>query len=201
MSAGLKYTAHGLERARFRTMMNPQEILEILSSNRSILVGQERGSSRVHRLFYSLADDCTFVGVLDDVTQEVITILPPGQSFWTISMATHLLARSLVTGETFLSSSEPRPPVPVPTQRTYPPSDHSVQVRILAECTDYLGCTIHKLLRLRGSDFDGVDVVTVSHPQVIEKAREHRDALLSKGLQVKQIRGKIGRTPYEEISI
>lgn len=71
------FTQHAFDRVTERLSLSQREVAQILDSGETIPLGLERGSNKMHRLFYSSHDNQCFVAVQDDSTGEVITILPP----------------------------------------------------------------------------------------------------------------------------
>jgi len=73
-----------------------EELCRILNDDLVVLVGQESGTSKIHKLFYSIYDETFYVAVQDELTGGVITILPPEQSRWRIAAEAYKQARALV---------------------------------------------------------------------------------------------------------
>lgn len=73
----VNFTWHATERLRERSIMKPEELIEIIEKERFIVVGCEgRKQYRQHLLFYSISDDLYMVAVYDIHSKSVITILP-----------------------------------------------------------------------------------------------------------------------------
>lgn len=71
-----KLTEHATEQLTRRTGLHPSEVVDILDHGITTPLGLEKGSSRMHILFYSPVDDTCFVAVRDAETNQVITVLP-----------------------------------------------------------------------------------------------------------------------------
>lgn len=75
-----RFTRHGhirvvgSEDEERRLELSQEEVAKILDGDLAIPVGTDRG--RIHRAFYSPADDDCFIAVQDRVTGDVVTILP-----------------------------------------------------------------------------------------------------------------------------
>lgn len=73
----VNFTWHATQRLRERSIMQPEELIEIIEKNRFIVVGCEgRKQYRQHLLFYSISDGLYMVVVYDIHSKSVITILP-----------------------------------------------------------------------------------------------------------------------------
>ena len=70
------FTTHASQRVDERLHITTKEIAEILDSGTCTPIGLEHRSKRMHILFYSNDDDECFVAVRDELTKEVVTILP-----------------------------------------------------------------------------------------------------------------------------
>ncbi|PCI29401.1 hypothetical protein COB55_02215 [Candidatus Wolfebacteria bacterium] len=91
------FTKHALRRVSERLSLSEEDIGIILDSNRVHPVGRDRGSSRVHKLFYSTLDDLCFVAIQDEETGKVITVLPIDyHNRWRISLEVQQQARDLI---------------------------------------------------------------------------------------------------------
>lgn len=74
---GVNFTWHATKRLRERSIMRPEELIDIIEKDRFIVVGCEgRKQYRQHLLFYSISDDLYMVAVYDVHSKSVITILP-----------------------------------------------------------------------------------------------------------------------------
>jgi len=72
-------TAHAFERVGKRLNLTTGEVLAILNAGdpeRTVTIGTEQGTHRVHRLFYSKSDNYCFIAVQDERNGEVVTVLP-----------------------------------------------------------------------------------------------------------------------------
>jgi hypothetical protein len=56
--------------------MEPDEVADILDWDLVVKIGEEKGTRRIHRLFYSQDDYQCFVAIQDEKTKTVVTILP-----------------------------------------------------------------------------------------------------------------------------
>ena len=90
---GSVFTKHGFDRVKDRMLMPPREVLEIIDTDEVITLGIEEGTNRIHKLFYSEADDDCFVVVQDQNTREIITILYSSSHTWRISEHSIAMAR------------------------------------------------------------------------------------------------------------
>lgn len=71
-----KLTYHAASRLSERTSLSEEAFLDLVRLRRTVIVGVEPFTNRVHKLFYSRADSAHFVGVQDISTGEMITVLP-----------------------------------------------------------------------------------------------------------------------------
>ena len=96
-------TKHDLDRVLNRLTLDPDEVINILDTGKSLPVGKESGSERVHRLFFSEADNTWFVAVQDEKTAEVVTVIPLGPyhrftiPYETLDKAKHLIVAKPVS--------------------------------------------------------------------------------------------------------
>lgn len=67
---------HAFDRVSRRLNMSHKEVADILDQEHYVLVGREEGTTRVHKLFFSVFDKNWFVAVQDEVDSYVITVLP-----------------------------------------------------------------------------------------------------------------------------
>ena len=67
---------HAIERLIERTGITVKEFKRIYEENKVLPIGMERGSSRIHELFYSRPMSQSFVAIRDERNLEIITILP-----------------------------------------------------------------------------------------------------------------------------
>jgi hypothetical protein len=70
------FSRHAFERVLERLTLDPEEIAELLDWRLVVPIAEEKGSGRVHLLFYSEPDRLCFVAVQDRFSKTVITILP-----------------------------------------------------------------------------------------------------------------------------
>lgn len=70
-------TSHALENVFKRTSLLGAEVAKIIDEGITTPIGVEKGSRRVHILFYSPVDGECFVAVQDERTREIVTVLPP----------------------------------------------------------------------------------------------------------------------------
>lgn len=97
-----EFSHHALERVKERLHLRMSEVRAILDGNKAVDIGKENHTNRVHRLFYSEADDMCFVAVQDEKNGEVVTILPidyHNRKAWTVSFELQDQARVLICGE------------------------------------------------------------------------------------------------------
>ncbi len=105
-------SAHAYERVsregdeKRRLNMSEQEVLRILDNDLAVPVGRDpKDKHRVHRLFYSVADDACFVALQDERNGEVVTILPiAGHNRFVLSTDALVMAKRLI-----LPQSVPEP--------------------------------------------------------------------------------------------
>lgn len=70
------FSQHACERITERLTMEPDEVADLLDWNLTVKIGQEKGTGRIHRLFYSHDDHQCFVAIQDEETRTVVTVLP-----------------------------------------------------------------------------------------------------------------------------
>ena len=70
------FSRHAYDRVIERLTMEPSDVAALLDWDLAVRVGEEKGTNRVHRLFYSHDDDQYFVCVQDERTSTIVTILP-----------------------------------------------------------------------------------------------------------------------------
>lgn len=115
------YTRHAWMRVHERLSLTPAEVAEQLDAGLCVNIGKERGTYRIHRLFYSVPDRCCFVAIEDERNQVLITLLPVDfheNIAWSVSVEAQNEARSLVAEEMVLPSVSqllvaPSPSVPL----------------------------------------------------------------------------------------
>lgn len=98
-------TKHAKERLSQRSRMSPKELLGIVDSDKTIIIGKEDKHDRVHKLFWSIQDSMWFVVVQDWSNGDIITLLPPAKSQWKISLNTLGTAKRLAMGQPIVDSS------------------------------------------------------------------------------------------------
>jgi hypothetical protein len=90
--------------------MDPEDVADLLDFDLAVKIGEEKGTDRIHRLFYSHDDRQCFVAIQDDKTKMLITILPVDY-YQTIaariSRSALKKAETLVSAEGNLDKSEP----------------------------------------------------------------------------------------------
>ena len=69
-------TAHALQRLQQRSSVRESQVLELLDSDLSVLIGFEEFTSIAHRVLFIAQDQKFLVAVLDTHTGEVLTFLP-----------------------------------------------------------------------------------------------------------------------------
>lgn len=69
-------TAHARARLSERTHMEEPKFCKCLDDQECVIVGIEPYTDKVHKLFYSVEDDATFVAIQDNANGAVITVLP-----------------------------------------------------------------------------------------------------------------------------
>lgn len=77
MNKKTTFREHARVRVRERLSLTEEEIISILDGGKAITVGREMRSGRLHRAFWSEADQSCFVAVQDEKSNQVITILYP----------------------------------------------------------------------------------------------------------------------------
>jgi hypothetical protein len=104
------FTTHAFLRVRARLSLTTTEVAELLDSDRVVLIGHEKNSPRIHRLFYSKRDNYCFVAVQDETTGEVVTVVPADyrKAFMVSEEATEMAKRIV------LGPPVPRPDNPAP---------------------------------------------------------------------------------------
>ena len=106
-----RFTRHATDRVLGRLTLTFEEVSHILEKEQYVLIGRDRDSSRVHKLFYSELDSFWFVAIQDEADGMVVTILPIDyHNRWRIADETLQQARMLREGP-------PKPPQkPVPKE-------------------------------------------------------------------------------------
>ncbi len=92
-------TNHGVDRIEQRTKLAPEQVIEVIRRFAAIDIGDEPGTARKHWLFYSPADNKCFVAIRDEITREIITVLPLNyhdKLAWPIKAGEQKKARKLV---------------------------------------------------------------------------------------------------------
>lgn len=96
-----KFSKHAFERTENRLSLSHKEVATILDSNKTVNIGVEESSRRVHRLFYSEPDAVPFVAVQDEKCGTIVTILPIDyheRCAWHVSYDAQKEAQSIITG-------------------------------------------------------------------------------------------------------
>lgn len=76
MHAFTHFSNHAYKRIKQRSQLSFNEIKVILDGKFYVNRGTEPGFNRDHIVFYSHKDECCFVAIRDNLTGEVVTILP-----------------------------------------------------------------------------------------------------------------------------
>lgn len=93
-----RFSRHAFDRVEERLTIPKAEVAAILDSGEAVPIGSETGSSRLHRLFYSIPDDTCFVAVQDERSGTVVTVLPVDyheRCSWAVTPPARREARSL----------------------------------------------------------------------------------------------------------
>lgn len=108
-------TNHAKSRLQERSKESESSLNALLEQGKTIKIGSEPSSNRCHHLFWSEIDQLHHVLILDEKTQEAITILPIDYHeniSWKISEDALKLAKALATNSTIISEEfETEPPV------------------------------------------------------------------------------------------
>jgi hypothetical protein len=70
------FSNHALQRIKQRTLLEPNEILDIIDFGLAVDTGTEPVFEKTHWLIYSIKEDCYFFIIQDKFTGLVVTILP-----------------------------------------------------------------------------------------------------------------------------
>ena len=70
------FSRHAYERVLERLTMELDEVADLLDWDLAVKIGDEKGTRRIHRLFYSHDDHQCFIAIQDGKTKTVVTILP-----------------------------------------------------------------------------------------------------------------------------
>lgn len=70
------FSRHACERVVERLTMEPDEVVDLLDWGLAVKIGEEKGTRRIHRLFYSHDDHQCFIAIQDEKTRTIVTILP-----------------------------------------------------------------------------------------------------------------------------
>lgn len=70
------FSRHAYERVLERLTMELDEVADLLDWDLAVKIGDEKGTRRIHRLFYSQDDHQCFIAIQDEKTKTVVTILP-----------------------------------------------------------------------------------------------------------------------------
>jgi len=112
------FTEHAFKRVSERLHLSPEEVAQLLNEDKYVPLGKDGSSKRVHKLFYSEPDSFWFVAVQDEVTKEVVTVLPVDYHHrWKVSGDALSFARARTRGEQI---SLPHPMLPGPETESGP---------------------------------------------------------------------------------
>ena len=104
MTSQASFTTHAFDRVRSRLSLTTVDVADLLDSDRVILIGREKNSSRIHRLFYSKPDGYCFVAVQDEETGEVVTVMPADyRKAFAVSEDATEMAKRIIMGPPVLS--------------------------------------------------------------------------------------------------
>ncbi len=93
----MRFTRHAFLKTIERLTLGREEIASIIDRELTIPIGYERGTNRIHLLFYSIKDKLCFVIIFDDKTREVVTVLPADYHHrWVIDTRLKEKAREIV---------------------------------------------------------------------------------------------------------
>ena len=73
----LSWKVHAVYRLEERSNLSVDEVHKIVTDNKYIPLGIEPGTDKVHWLIYSPEEELWHVLVVDEVKQEIVTVLPP----------------------------------------------------------------------------------------------------------------------------
>lgn len=104
----IRFTGHAFFKVAERLTLTREEIASLITIELTIPLGYERGTNRIHLLFYSNKDQECFVIIFDEKTQEVITVLPTNyHNRWVIDTRLLVAAKEIIlTGKKFGVSAE-----------------------------------------------------------------------------------------------
>ncbi|MDO8598477.1 MAG: hypothetical protein Q7S02_00010 [bacterium] len=114
------FSTHAFERVAERLSLDTEEVAALLTYDLAMLIGREAGTSRIHRLFYSVPDGQCFIAVQDESNGEVVTILPIDFAAWAVSLETQRAAEALTRQRPPLRSEQSA----VPMARPLPDASH-----------------------------------------------------------------------------
>jgi len=103
------FSFHAYERVLGRISMSHKELAELLDADLAIDIGQESGTNRSHKLFYSTRDKMCFVAIQDVKTGTVVTLLPIDYHeniCWVVSIDVQKQAKELVTNDEATTSDK-----------------------------------------------------------------------------------------------
>lgn len=72
----VQFSFHAYERVLERLSIEPNELAELLDWGFAVKIAEEKGTHRIHRLFYSREDFQYFIAIQDEKTRTVVTVLP-----------------------------------------------------------------------------------------------------------------------------
>lgn len=101
MAPPARLSRHALQRVGDRLSATPDDVTAILDHDLAVLLGTDSG--RLHRLFYSPADDQCFVAIQDEENGDVVTVLPldyHSSLAWEVSLEAQEEAERLLLGST-----------------------------------------------------------------------------------------------------
>ena len=76
MKPQTQFSFHAYERVIERLTMEPDEVAALLDWDLAVKIGVEKGTNRIHRLFYSKEDFQCFIAIQDEKSRTIVTILP-----------------------------------------------------------------------------------------------------------------------------
>jgi len=98
-SSGL--TRHAYKRVLQRLLLSGGQLVELLDRELAVSIGRRPGTSHLHRLFFSPPNGECFVAIQDELTGDVITILPldfHAVLAWPVAPQDEEQARALMRG-------------------------------------------------------------------------------------------------------
>lgn len=76
MNLRTHFSLHAYERVVERLTLESSEVADLLDRDLAVKIGEEKGTRRIHRLFYSHEDRQCFIAIQDEKYRTVVTILP-----------------------------------------------------------------------------------------------------------------------------